>query len=98
MRAYAIRNPMGFCNTSDVLVFESAKTRDNYVARGMRGDETILRSEATRYAEGNDKPTPFSGEYWGIDTDSFFMDDIDGLIGRLVVTNPLNRDLERFYK
>jgi len=101
----------GFANDTIVLVFSSAKTRDKYVRESDNiSCKAIPASRATREATNwsltrneDNKPQPFTGEYWGIvapDTEAYDYEPIDGLIGQLEVCDGDGEYTsgERFYR
>lgn len=100
MKYYAAKNTMNFANTWEVLVFDSKKSRDEYVNKwdGHYGYNVwdvraIKKSEVTQYASNYsmtrneyNTPKPFSGQFWGI---SDWDEDMSiGLLGHVEVCDP----------
>lgn len=66
INSYSSETSIGFTNTWEVLAFESKVDRDNYVANSNDlATRSIYRHEIGRYI---DRPKPFTGEFWGVDT------------------------------
>lgn len=101
---------IGFANTWYALAFSSRVARNAWVdddsddmsRRSVRKDEVVGYIRVTGQNAEN-VPRPFSGEYFGIETDEVEygnMQDVDGLIGEVAVVSPgdyFNNEPERFY-
>ena len=72
INAHSTPDSIGFANTWTVVVFNNREARDEYVKDSDSvATRAINRSEVTKYAanwtgDSYRRPTPFSGEYWGI--------------------------------
>ena len=96
----------GFCNDTIVKVWDSKKSRDAYLdACNDLSVKAINRSQVTRYATNYSttrnkdiKPKPFSGEYWGIETDQYDYDSYpEGYVGCITIGSDAY-PCERFHK
>jgi len=93
---YGNESSYGFVNTWQVLVFDSEKTRDDYVYKESNKNisiDSIGRLDVIRFSKNYDTqrnqdaaPRTFSGEYWGIIDDD--IQDIPGYIGTIGVCEP----------
>lgn len=93
INSYGSTTSRGFANTWNVLVFNTKRNRDNYVALKSETNITaraIKKSEITSLLNHwLDKynrmaaPKPFSGEYWGILPD--WEPNIPGFVGYVEV-------------
>lgn len=108
MKFYAAENAKGFANTWDVLVFDSKKTRDEYVAENDGYDHhtqkvidcrAIKKSQVTEFAANYNysKPRPFTGECWMIQDHLRDGASIPGYIGDVVVGIPGYDSGERLF-
>jgi hypothetical protein len=87
VNSYGSETNIGFCNTWNVLAFDSRKSRDEYVdkfSQRNRSVRAILRKEVKIYVES---PKPFSGEASAmLPADVYDPDEsIPGLIGTVVL-------------
>ena len=99
--AHGSSTSCGFGNDIDVLVFDSKKTRDEYVENSENlSCEAIKRNMATDHAANwsmtdnrYNKPNTFSGQYWGIvDRDM----KIAGCVGNIEICDQDSNE-KRFY-
>jgi len=100
---------MGFSNDTIVRVFESKKSRDQYVKDADNISViAIKRNEVTTHAanwSSTDncliEPRPFSGQFWGIVSNPYddYADDPAGQIGTIEVCNDdlYEAIVDRFY-
>ena len=103
------RTSWGFSNDTVVKIWNSKRARDRYVDTcDNMSVKAIQRNEVTRYATNFDlvrnrdcKPSPFSGEYWGIRTPDDSYDEYDSFPEGYVGCIDIGCDqypLTRFYK
>lgn len=113
MKFYAAENAQGFANTWDVLVFDSKKSRDEYVAerdgynhntQKMVDCRAIKKSQVTEFAANLCltqnrviKPRPFSGECWMVANILRDGAEIPGYIGDVYVGYPDSDPGERLF-
>ena len=76
----------GFSNDTIVYVFASKSDRDRYVRESSNlSVKAINKSDVTRHATNGDyKPNPFKGEFWGIEE---VEENDKGIIGRVTIFN-----------
>jgi len=86
---YGSETDIGFCNTWNVLAFDSRKSRDEYVdkfSQRNRSVRPITRKEIKIYIE---QPKPFSGQARRLIPADWYDPDesIPGLVGSVVLDN-----------
>ena len=76
----------GFSNDTIVYVFASKADRDKYVRESSNlSVKAINKSDVTRHATNGDyKPNPFKGEFWGIEE---VEENDKGIIGQVTIFN-----------
>ena len=93
--SYASTTSVGFANTWNVLGFHSKAARDAFVeSRDDMATRAITKREVTRYASNYvlsrneyNKPTPFSGQFWGL-VSVYWQAEPDGYAGHVMVCDP----------
>ncbi len=108
--AHGTASSYGFCNDTEVTVWDSKKNRDNYVAESSNiSCKAIKRTDVTREATnenlaggGNNAPVPFDNlpRRWCIILDLWDRhQDQEGFIGVIDVCESDETDvIETFYK
>lgn len=101
--AHGSETSHGFANDWDVFVFDSKQSRDLFVSESKNlSTVSVLAKDATSRAANysltdnkENRPEPFSGEFWGVSDTYMLENNISGCIGQLVVCDQYDR-AERF--